>query len=157
MRYFFYIDQAPAIGLNDRWMGLVLRYSSGGIVGVVQEENGTTLRLTNSANLPTPSGRATHVNVPTGHWVCLEMAMVFGNSSTGKLQLSLDGVAQQLYDAADSPVGTSFVTNTMPPSAYTDLEIGPYVNQFSNNMSPPAVTMWIDELIVDHNPIGCAK
>jgi hypothetical protein len=78
-------------------------------------------------------------------WVCVEWDVTLGSSSNhnGNSALTVDGTVAPGLSAAQSLYGN------------------PTINQFGlalvGGPHTPARDLWIDELIVDKNPIGCAK
>jgi Thrombospondin type 3 repeat len=82
-------------------------------------------------------------------WTCVEVAITpdptdAGSGSMGRLTLSID----------DTPVSDLLLTELSAQPPYDEMEVGfaftPYAGQ-------PAIDVWYDEIIVDSQPIGCAK
>jgi hypothetical protein len=78
---------------------------------------------------------------PTGRWVCVEWQVSVG--ATGELRVWLDGVeaAEARYAG---PVRTTL----------DHLSLG--IAMFGISTPQPAYDLWIDEVAVDAQPIGCA-
>ncbi|HZS41512.1 MAG TPA: hypothetical protein VFF06_32000 [Polyangia bacterium] len=83
---------------------------------------------------------------PTDRWVCLEWEVVSAAGATGALHLSLDGQPLQSVDLTGAV--------TQPSPALDAVAIGLDVNA-TGAMS--ALDLWIDELAIDTQPIGCLK
>jgi hypothetical protein len=83
--------------------------------------------------------------IPTQTWVCLEFAVHFG--SPGSLRTAVDG----------QPLTDDEVDNTTSATPPIDLLL--FGGGFSNQTMTPSdvVDFWMDDLVVDPNPIGCAN
>jgi hypothetical protein len=129
---------------------------------IVEESNspyaGITLNLNNgsfqtdgsSMSGLSPAGvvMGSSTPMPTGTWVCLEWEVKLGASSgspAGYTNLLVDGVAANGLSGSQSIYGAS----------------GNPINMFAlvmvGNKGTPARDLWMDEVVLDTQPIGCTK
>jgi hypothetical protein len=99
---------------------------------------GTSLSLPGATN-------GTDAIFPTDRWVCLEWEIGLG--APGTLQLWMDDGADAISVAQDT-------TQAAPPLSRILVGAGGYSSVVGDE---PAHDLWIDEVIIDSERVGCAK
>lgn len=98
-------------------------------------------RLTLSSELA-PSRTTSATDLPTGRWVCLELAIVGG--VPGELRVRLDGTEV-------SDLHRTEATQATPP--FGDVEVG--LTIAADAGAQPALDLWVDELLIDTRETHC--
>ena len=114
------------------YLGITLKLAGGGLV--------TEDLLTGGARL------ASTTTMPTDRWVCLEWEVQLGTAAmnNGSTALSVDGVAANGLGGAQPLWG-----GTNPINTFT-------LSLLALPGTPPR-DLWMDELVIDTKPIGCAN
>jgi hypothetical protein len=137
IRSFYYIPTAPASGF---WM-LSLHEGSTPFSGFGFSLN-TDGTMSVGANYG-GSPQSERVPFPYGRWVCIEVSVTF--ATAGHVGVRVDDVDQPT-------MGIDLDTAPTPPLQNTFN--GAYVNP---GAVTPAWEMWIDEVAIDTQPIGCTR
>jgi hypothetical protein len=95
-----------------------------------------------------PSGNATEV--PVHEWICLEWMFDAGNNQT---QFWWDGVEHPSLATSEASHGGSSDPFVLP--AFDSSWFGWWLYQTGTN--PPEFDVWIDEIAIDYDRIGCDK
>jgi hypothetical protein len=83
--------------------------------------------------------RTTPVIPATGEWTCVEWSI---DGTTGDVEVSVDGVP--------NPALSDTTTPTFP---FTELDIG---MAYTHDQAEPTMDAWMDDVVLDDKPIGCA-
>jgi len=83
---------------------------------------------------------------PTNEWFCVLFTVTRATTATGDVSLAGDENAISI---------TNVQTDGSPP--IVDLQFGPQVAATNQPDAQPVLDMWIDDLIVDKNPLTCAE
>ncbi len=121
-----------------------------GVQQAVSPWQGTDVQITSSGDVSlvnyTGSGGYTQTAnaLPRDAWVCLEWQMVYG-ATKGSTTLWISGT--QAASLTNVP--------TQPSPPYGTLFVEAAFYQVS--VAQPAVEIWVDDVIVDSQPVGCLK
>jgi hypothetical protein len=111
----------------------------------VQGNDDGTLQIDNSVSGVPSNHSALHL--PLDRWVCVEMKVVSSASGSGSVTISVDGVPQ-------NDITLTNIT-TEPSPALDTVSFG--ISENANATTVPAEEAWIDEVMVDTQPIGCNR
>jgi hypothetical protein len=141
VRAFLYL---PAnVPSDDYFMQAYQDFTPFHAITLVAHSSGTMQMGNSVANQPTT---ASSLHFPLGRWVCAEWKIVSSTGTTGSVRLFLDG--SEVADAAQSGVATQ------PATPFNTVSVGLTSTPAS---SVGATEMWVDEIRMDTNPIGCLK
>jgi hypothetical protein len=86
----------------------------------------------------------TNAPLPTDSWTCVEWQVTF-NATSG---------ATQLWIGGGSPAATLSAINTQPSPAYGTILLGLFVDA---NTPQSALDVWIDDVVIDAQRVGCGS
>jgi hypothetical protein len=110
-----------------------------GIALQIQATNSIISNWTPTPNATAPLG----VAFPRDQWTCVEWAVTFGANGTSTASIG------------DSAPTTLNATNTKPSPPYNAFFLGAFFA--SGPSDQPAFELWIDDLVLDQNHIGCGS
>jgi hypothetical protein len=121
---------------------MTIEYNAGSYPGVSVAIAQGQLLLINAANAPFST--LSQTSLPTDRWICLEW----------EVEQDTSGAMQVLLDGTEVPE-LSVHQNTLASSPFNQIDIS--LMQSDVPEAEPAHDLWFDELVVDHQPIGCAE
>jgi hypothetical protein len=106
-----------------------------------------TFHIDNASIDPPTYSNDSAMHFPLNRWVCVEMKLVSSASGAGTVTTWIDGAQQNDIDVTNA--------TTEPSPAYDVVSFG--ISENAGATTVPAEEVWIDEVLVDTQPIGCLR
>jgi hypothetical protein len=143
-RAWVYIPSQSPIAADNSFSLMEIRQDSGDFLGVGLQVQASRSLISNWTATPNASALS-DLPFPRERWTCVEWQVTYGAA----------GASTAWIGDAANPAAALESTNTAPSPPYTSFILGAFFA--SNNTAQPAFDLWIDDVVLDKQRIGCGS